>query len=327
MKTLLSGIKCTGSPHIGNYIGMVKNALEASKGNRSFYFLADMHALTVDWDPETLRKEAREVLVMYLASGFDMENTFFFPQSQNPDHAYLGWILNCVTPMGWANGMIEYKEKAKDKEESVSVGLFDYPVLMAADILLYNPDFVPVGEDQKQHVELTRDIAKKFNNSLGETFKIPEIRLSELGKRVKSLQHPEKKMSKSDRDTAGCIYMLDEPDSVIKKIKRAVTDSEGYVGYDPEKRPGISNLVEIYSVISEKTIESILKEYEGKGYGDFKKDLAEVLHTFLVEFQKEYKRVDNDQGYIDEVLKKGLEEAMKVSNVTIEEVKKRVGFL
>lgn len=329
MKTLLSGIKCTGSLHIGNYFGMILNSLDVAKGNKSFFFLADMHSITIDWSPEELKQNAYEILSIYIASGFDMKTTFFFVQSQNFDHAYLAWIFNCLTSYGRAGDMIEFKEKMEKagSEEYTSVGLFTYPMLMAADILLYNPDYVPVGEDQRQHVELTRAIAKKFNEKFGETFKLPEVINGKIGKRIKSLQHPEKKMSKSDRDEAGCVFLLDDPEKAVKKIMKAVTDSDGTIGYDPDNRYAVSNLVEIYSGLAGVIPEEVVKKYDGVGYGGFKKDLAEIVKNFLTDFQKRYYEVRNDKEYIDQVLQTGLQESKKQSSKLLDEVRNKVGFI
>jgi tryptophanyl-tRNA synthetase len=327
MQTLFTGIKPSGNLHIGNYIGAIHNGLKVSEGRSSFFCVVDQHAITVDWDPKELNRLTKEITTIYLASGFNLNECSFFIQSHNYDHAYLGWLLNCVTPMGWANAMTQFKDKAKGKDESVSMGLYDYPVLMAADILLYNTDIVPVGEDQVQHVELTRDIAKKFNNLRGETFKLPKAVVNEHGARIRSLQHPEKKMSKSDNDQSGCVYLLDTPDVAVKKIMRAVTDSESTIGYDPENRIAVSNLIEIYSVFSGKSIDAIVAQYEGQGYGAFKKDLAEVMYQFLTNFQKRYFELNNDQHYIKEVLDAGLTRATSVSNEVLKRVKEKIGFV
>ncbi|MFW5720188.1 MAG: tryptophan--tRNA ligase [Candidatus Dojkabacteria bacterium] len=327
MKQFFTGIKPTGSPHIGNYIGMIHNAKVQAEGNKAFFGVVDLHAITVDWEPEELKKLSREIVAFYLASDFDLDHAHFFMQSENPDHPYLGWLLNCVTSMGRLGNMIQYKEKSQDKgAEYASVGLFDYPVLMAADILLYDSDIVPVGEDQVQHVELTRDIAKKFNNMFGETFTLPQAVVNTYGSRVKSLQHPEKKMSKSDRDNGGCIFLLDEPEVAAKKIMRSVTDSAGTIEYDPGNRPGISNLLDIYSVFSGEPIEALVEKYRGKGYGDFKRDLAEVMKSFLTGFQKRYNAVISDQAAIDRILQDGHAAAKQISGKKLEEVKNKMGF-
>lgn len=337
-KVLLSGIKCTGSQHLGNYFGMILNALDSANqdNNTSFFFLADMHSLTIPWNPSELREDALEVISVYLASGFNLERTFFFIQSQNFDHAYLTWIFNCLTSVGRMSEMIEFKEKMKKLESSnnggenfASMGLMDYPVLMASDILLYQPDEVPVGEDQRQHVELARDIATKFNIQFGETFKLPNLVTPKLGKRIKSLQHPEKKMSKSDRDENGCIFLLDEPDKAARKVMKAVTDSIGVVEYLPEniERAGITNLIEIYSGLSHLSISEVEKKYKGVGYGTFKKDLADIIRTFLETFQSEYNKVYNDKGFIESELKRGLNKAKERTGSLLTEIRKKVGFI
>lgn len=327
MKTVFSGIKPTGNPHIGNYIGSIYNSLQISKENKCFFSVVDLHALTVEWDPKELSKLTKEVLITYLAAGFDLNNCNFFLQSQNHDHSYLTWIFNCITPDGWMNNMIEYKQKQAKYGGKVTVGLYDYPVLMAADILLYDADLVPVGIDQTQHVEVTRDIAEKFNFTFGETFKIPEVVLMKFGSNIRSLQHPEKKMSKSDNDSLGTIYMLDNPDDAVKKVLKSVTDSEASIGYDPENRIAVSNLIDIYTSLTDKNPEKIVKSYEGKGYADFKKDLAQIVHDFLQNYQVKYRELESNPDHINDVVKKGLEAAQEVSSKKIIDVKEKIGLL
>ena len=327
METLFTGIKPTGNMHIGNYIGAIYNGLQISKGRNSFFCVVDLHALTVDWDSKLLEKMSLEITILYLSAGFNMENCSFFVQSANSDHPYLGWIFNCITPMGLMKRMTQYKEKSAGKKESVTVGLFDYPLLMAADILLYDTDVVPVGEDQVQHVELAREVAKKFNSTFGTTFKLPKAVLNEKGYRVRSLQHPDKKMSKSDDDSSGCIYLLDNPDEAVKKIKRAVTDSGSEIGYDWELRPGISNLIDLYSILGNVEINEIVEKYRGLGYSNFKNDLSEIIRQFLITYQREYYDLKSKPEYIKEVLDKGLKNALDVSNKKVELIKERIGFM
>ncbi len=323
MKRVFSGIQPSGNLHIGNYIGAVKQWIGLQDERENFFCIVDLHAITVPQEAEVLKKKIREIAGIYLASGIDPEKSVIFVQSHNSDHANLAWILNCYAGMGQLERMTQYKDKS-GKQEMVSVGLFDYPVLMAADILLYDTDEVPVGDDQKQHVELTRDLAERFNSRYGEIFKIPEPIISLEGARIMSLQDPSSKMSKSDKNESASIYLLEEPDAARRKIMRAVTDSGSEVVYREDK-PAISNLLEIYSQLAGRTIGELEQEYEGRGYGDFKRDLTEVVGEFLQSFQSKYREV-MESGRVEEVLEAGAVRARGVSSKKLEEVKNVVGL-
>ncbi|MFW5719558.1 MAG: tryptophan--tRNA ligase [Candidatus Dojkabacteria bacterium] len=327
MKTILTGITASGNMHIGNYIGAIHNALRFSRDNKCIFFVADLHGITTKWEPKKLGDIIREVLICYLAAGFEKDNCHFFLQSQNPDHSYLAWLFDCVIPVTWMQNMIQYKEKVKKYGIDASMGLMNYPALMAADILLYNPVFIPVGADQQKHVELTRDIAQRINRVYGEIFSYPQAVLPVVGSRTRNLQHPNKKMSKSDHDQSGVIQLLESPDSAVKKIKRAVTDSVGTIAYDPENRPEVSNLIDIYSLFAGISVEQVVLQYEGKGYADFKKDLAEIMYQFLVNFQKKYFEISSNPEYVNAIIEKGLIEARKISSLQIAKVKDLMGFV
>lgn len=328
-KRFFTGIKPTGSPHIGTYIGVIANALNYAntKEYECFFGVVDLHSITVEWDPKELLEHSEEVITFYLASGFDPEYCNFFFQSHNFDHPYLAWILNCIASMGRIGDMIEYKEKALKQGGYASVGLFDYPVLMAADILLYNSNIVPVGEDQMQHIELARDLGQKFNVMFGETFTLPEGKIMPHGNRIMSLQHPEKKMSKSDKDNSGCIFLIDKPEEGAKKVMKAVTDSENKIRFDEKNKPGISNLMVIYSILANKSLKEIEMDYANKSYGDFKKDLAEIVKTFLEEFQKKYNHYISNPDEIKKILQKGIERSRAITGPKLDEVRRKVGFV
>jgi tryptophanyl-tRNA synthetase len=323
-KVVFSGIKPSGKPHLGNYIGAIKHWVTSQEQDGKQYFcVVDMHAITVEQDPGELKENVLELAGLLLASGIDPVKSTFFIQSHNPDHANLGWILNCYASMGQMSRMTQYKEKSEGKD-FVSVGLFDYPALMAADILLYNTTEVPVGEDQKQHVELTRDIAQRFNSRHGETFVLPEPVIPELGARIMSLSDPTKKMSKSTKDPSGTINIMDSPEEIAKKIMGAVTDNENKVAFD-EKRPGISNLMQIYGELSGKSMKEIESEFENSGYGNFKKAVADVVISTLTPIQKKYEELTVG-GELEKILKEGAQEAYSVSHKKLEEVYEKVGF-
>ncbi len=293
-KTIFSGIKPSGDLHLGNYLGAIKQWVKMQEGNNCLFCVVDYHAITVPQDPKDLARRTLEIAKIYLSAGIDPEKSVIFRQSDIKEHTELAWILNCVsTRMSDLFNMTQYKDKSNNGEENVGVGLFDYPVLMAADILLYDADVVPVGEDQVQHVELTRDLAKRFNSKFGETFKIPEAETLKEGARIMGLENPLKKMSKSQGGEANCIYLLDDPAKAAKKIMKATTDSDGEVRYDKKNKPGISNLLTIYSLLADKKISDLEKEYSGRGYGDFKRDLAEIVKSFLTNFQDKYHNIDN----------------------------------
>lgn len=325
VKVVFSGIKPSGKPHLGNYIGAIKHWVENQDESSKHYFcVVDLHAITVEQDPKELKENVLELAGLLLASGIDTAKSTLFIQSHNPDHANLAWILNCYASMGQMNRMTQYKEKSEGKE-FVSVGLFDYPALMAADILLYDTTEVPVGEDQKQHVELTRDIAQRFNSRHGETFVLPDPVIPELGARIMSLSDPSKKMSKSTADPSGTINLMDSPEEVTKKIMGAVTDNESKVAFD-EIRPGIANLMQIFSQVSGKSIQEIESEFGNSGYGEFKKAIADSVVSTLTPIQKRYQELRSG-GKLETILKEAAEEAYSISHKKLEEVYDKVGFV
>lgn len=337
-KTIFSGAAPSGDLQIGQYFGAVKQWVDLQNEGINYFCIVDLHAITVPQDQELLKERTRQVAAMYLACGIDPEKSVVFVQSQNQDHAELAWILNCFTPMTWLERMIQFKEKSIKQKEIVSVGLFDYPVLMAADILLYDTTIVPVGEDQKQHVELARDIAKSFNGKFGRKnhpqpllpkeggiFVVPQAKIMKVGARVMSLQDPKSKMSKSDKNKDNVIFMNDSTDSIRNKIKKAVTDSGSDVKFGADK-PALSNLLTIYSLVSGKPIENLEAEYAGRGYGDFKKDLAENVVEFLKPIQTKYQEIINNKDYLNKILADGLEKAKEVSGKKVREVKEIVGL-
>ena len=323
MKRLLSGIKPTGDLTIGNYIGALKNFSNMQKDYETFVFVADLHALTIYNNPIDLRKKIKDILAIYLACGLDPKYTTLFIQSENMYHANLGWIFECNTYMGEASRMTQYKEKKKENE-NVSVGLFTYPMLMAADILIYDADVVPVGIDQKQHVELARNVAERFNNRYGDTFKIPDPVINEEGAKIYDLQNPTKKMSKSDDNDKGVILLLEDPEIARKKIMSAVTDSDMEVRYDPENKPGISNLLVIYSSLKDISISDAEKEFNGKNYGEFKRSVADCVVDFLTDLQAKYKKI-MDSDMIDKILDESNEKVRKIAEEKVRIVFDKVG--
>ncbi len=325
-KVLLSGIQPSGNLMIGNYIGAIRNWASLQEEYDCLFVLVDLHAITVRQDPEDLLRRCYEFIALYLACGLDPVKNTIFVQSHVPAHAELAWILNCYTQIGELNRMTQFKDKAKKHEGNVNVGLFDYPVLMAADILLYGADLVPVGEDQKQHLELTRDVAIRFNNLYGDVLTVPEPYIPEVGARIMSLQDPTAKMSKSDANASNYVALLDQPDLIRKKIKRAVTDSGREVRYD-ESRPGISNLMSINSCITGRSFAELERDYEGKGYGDFKADLAEIVVEFLQPIQERYRDILADEGRLAALLRDGAERARVRSRVILEKVHRAIGFI
>ena len=323
MKRLLSGIKPTGDLTLGNYIGALKHFSEMQKEYETFVFVADLHALTIYNDPKSLKRKIRDLIAIYLACGLDPKYTTLFIQSENMYHANLGWVFECNTYIGEASRMTQFKEKSKNNE-NVTVGLFTYPMLMASDILMYDADVVPVGIDQKQHVELARNIAERFNNRYGETFKIPEPVIAKTGAKIYDLQDPTKKMSKSNENDKGCIILLEDPEKARKKIMSAVTDSEMVIKYDPENKPGISNLLTIYSSLKNISIEEAEKEFEGSNYGTFKRAVSDVVVELLVDLQSKYKQfIEGD--YIDNVLDKSNKKVRDISKQKIEDVYNKIG--
>lgn len=325
METLFSGIQPSGVPTIGNYIGALKQFTEIQDEYDCYFCIVDQHAITVPQDKAALRKNIRSLAALYLASGLDPEKVTLFIQSEVPAHAQAGWMLTTISTIGELERMTQYKDKAKDRKEGIPAGLLTYPPLMAADILLYGTNIVPVGEDQKQHLELTRDLAERFNARYNDIFTIPEIRMPKVGGRIMSLQEPTKKMSKSDSNTKGFISLLDPPNTVAKKIKSAVTDSDGIVKYDKENKPGISNLLSIYSIFTGKTIAELEAMYEGKGYGDFKSDLADVMVEFITPFQEKYEYYMNSEE-LDRILDEGAEKARKKSFKMLKKMENAMGL-
>jgi len=324
LKKVFSGVQPSGDIHIGNYLGAMRQFVALQEDYECFFCAVDLHALTVPQDPKVLKEKTIELAALYLAIGLDPKKVTIFIQSHVPAHAELAWLLQCITYFGELSRMTQFKDKSKGKE-SVSVGLFTYPDLMAADILLYNTHYVPVGEDQKQHLELTRDIAQRFNNRFGETFVVPEPMILKLGARIMSLTDPTKKMSKSDSDPNNRINLLDEPSVIKKKIMRAVTDSETEIKLDWENKPGVSNLLTIYSLFTGMEIEEVVNKFKGQGYGTLKKELAEVVIDKLTVIQKNYKDLSRD--YVLKVLKEGAERAQAVAEKTLKEVKEKMGLI
>jgi len=325
-KVIFSGMQPSGHVTLGNYLGALKNWTSLQEEYNCLFCVVDMHSITVRQDPTVLRRLSREFLMQYIASGIDPEENIMFYQSHVSAHAELSWILNCYTYMGELNRMTQYKEKSQTHSENINAGLFTYPVLMAADILLYQTDLVPVGADQKQHLELARDIAIRFNNAHGETFKVPEGYFGKVAARVMSLQEPTKKMSKSDPDPNGFVSILDSPDVIARKFRRAVTDSDNEVRFDNENKPGISNLLSIYSAITGQTIEASEKDFAGKGYGDFKMGVAEVVIDELRPLQERYNQLTKDKTYIDGIIKKNAQTASYLGAKTLRKVQRKVGF-
>lgn len=324
MQTIFSGIQPSGTITLGNYIGALKQFVELQNEYNCYFCIVDQHAITVPQDPAQLRKNIKSLAALYIAVGIDPEKVTLFVQSEVPAHAQAGWMLQCVTYIGELERMTQFKDKSAGKD-SVVAGLLTYPPLMVGDILLYSTNLVPVGEDQKQHLELTRDIAERFNKKYREIFTIPDVRIPKEGARVMSLQEPLKKMSKSDPNQKAFISLLDEPKQIEKKIKSAVTDSEGIVKYDKENKPGISNLLAIYSIFSNKSIPELEKEYEGKGYGDFKGDLAKVVVDSLDPIQKKYYELI-DSPELDEILDRGAEKANAVASKMLKKMENAMGL-
>ncbi len=323
--TVLSLVQASGTPTLGNYLGAFKNWHDMAAENDCIFGVADLHAITVRSEPADLRRRSIEMYAMLLALGLDPEKNIVFLQSHVTDHALLAWVLNCYTAFGEASRMTQFKDKSQRHADNVNVGLFTYPILMAADILLYGADKVPVGDDQKQHLELARDIAERFNGIYGNVFKIPEPYIGKKGARILSLQEPEKKMSKSDPNVKSFISLADEPNVIAKKIKSAVTDSEARVYYG-EGKAGINNLMNIYSCCTGLDFDAIEKEFEGKGYGDFKAAVAEAVVEELRPVQEEYKRILSDKAYIEKCAKEGAEKAAYLAHKTMRKVMKKVGF-
>lgn len=325
-KVIFSGIKPSGDLTLGNYIGALKNWVKLQDEYDCFYSSVDLHAITVMQNPPDLRKRTLELLAIFMASGIEPSKSCLFIQSHVTAHAEAQWLLNCYTHMGELTRMTQFKDKMKKEEGGIGAGLLNYPILMAVDILLYNADLVPVGEDQKQHVELTRDLAQRFNNLYSPTFKIPEPYIEKNGRRVMDLQNPQAKMSKSDESPNGYILIMDPKDVIKKKISRAVTDTFGVVKYG-EEQPGISNLMEILSALTNKTYEDIEKEFEGLGYGAFKEQVAEAICEVLGPIQEKVKMYLDDKTYLEKVYREGAEKASYIANKTLNKMKKKIGLV
>ena len=323
---VFSGAQPSGELTIGNYMGALRQWVNMQDDYHCIYCIVDQHAITVRQDAQKLRKATLDTLALYLACGIDPEKSTIFVQSHVPEHAQLSWALNCYTYFGELSRMTQFKDKSARYAENINAGLFDYPVLMAADILLYQTNLVPVGEDQKQHLELSRDIAQRFNALYGDIFKVPEPFIPKSGARVMSLLEPTKKMSKSDENPNASVWILDDKDTIIRKFKRAVTDSDTVV-CSREGKDGIINLMSIYSAVTNKSFEEIEAEFAGKGYGDFKTAVGEAVADMLAPMQAEFKRVFADKAYLEDCMKKGAEKAFKTSRKTLQKVQKKVGFL
>jgi tryptophanyl-tRNA synthetase len=325
MKRIFSGIQPTNNIHIGNYIGAIQQFVKLQDEFDCVFSIVDLHAITIPQDPEDLRQNVLNLSAMYLAAGIDPKKSILFQQSRVSEHSELGWVLTTITRMGELERMTQYKEKGRGKHDTVGVGLFSYPILMAADILLYNTDVVPVGDDQKQHVELSRDLAERFNRDFGQTFKVPEVRIRKKGARIMGLDDPTKKMSKSASSAKNYISMTDDDATITKKIKSAVTDSEGTIKYDP-KRPGVYNLITIFCAVTDKTPDQIEDDYKDKGYADFKSDLAEAVVAFVSPIRERHAELLEDEDMLKAILDDGAERAQDIASKKIEEVKERVGI-
>jgi tryptophanyl-tRNA synthetase len=324
-KVLFSGMQATGNLTLGNYLGALKNWVQLSDEYECFYSVVDMHSITVRQDPAELRKRARSLMALYIAAGLDPKKNCIYFQSHVSGHAELAWILNCFTYMGELNRMTQFKDKSAKHADNINAGLFTYPVLMAADILLYQTDVVPVGVDQMQHLELTRNLVERFNNVYGEVFTMPEAYIGKVGAKIMSLQEPTKKMSKSDENPNASIYLMDDPDTIMRKFKRAVTDSEGRIAYS-EDQPGIRNLLEIYCACTGKTPDEAVKEFDGQGYGVLKPAVGEAVVNVLKPLQDEYAKIIKDKAYLDSIIKENAEKASYYSSKTLRKVQRKVGF-
>ncbi len=326
LKTVLSGVQPSGNLTIGNYLGAIKNFSAFAGEYKPFYCVVDLHAITVRQVPAELRRRTYETLALYIASGLDPEKNVLFVQSHVPAHAELGWILDCYTMFGELSRMTQFKDKSAKHADNINAGLFTYPTLMAADILLYQADLVPIGADQKQHLELTRNVAERFNQVYGETFTVPEPYIPKSGMKIMSLQEPTLKMSKSDPNPNAVVRILDPRDEILRKFKRAVTDSGAEVRFSEEK-PGVSNLMTIYSCFSGKSFAEIEAEFAGKGYGDFKAAVGEVTADALAPVQAEFNRLMGDKAYLEGVMKSGAEQASYYARKTLSKVRRKIGFV
>ena len=328
-KVMLSGIKPSGDLTLGSYLGAIKNWGARAEEFDCYYFMADMHAITVRHDPAALRRRTLEQLAQYIACGLDPEKNTLFVQSHVHQHAELAWVLNCYAMFGELSRMTQFKDKSAKNAENINGGLFTYPCLMAADILLYQPDVVPVGEDQKQHVELTRNIVQRFNGIYGDVFKMPEPYVAKVGARIMNLVDPKSKMSKSDDANTGRVLLMDDPAVIMKQFKRAITDSdtEHCVRFAPEEKPGVANLMQIYAATTGKSFDEIEREFDGQGYGKFKPAVGEAVVEMLRPIQEEARRIMADKAYLEGVYRAGAEKASRVAEKTLRKVYKKVGFL
>lgn len=326
-KIVYSAVQPTGCITLGNYIGAINNWLKLQDEYKSIFAIADLHALTVRQVPAEYRQRAVSFFAQYLACGIDPEKSIIYFQSHVPQHAELTWILNCCTYIGEASRMTQFKDKSAKHADNINMGLLDYPVLMAADILLYQTDYVPVGIDQKQHLELSRDLAVRFNNLYSPTFTVPEGYIPKQGAKVFSLQDPTKKMSKSDPDVNATVSLIDSPDAIMRKFKRAVTDCDGFIAYDEKNKPGVSNLLTILEAVTGKSVENWVNELEGKGYAELKRITGEAVVEKLRPIQERYNQIIGDKAYIMEVAQKGALEAQKIARRTLSKVYKKVGLV
>lgn len=324
-KRVFSGIQPSGNLTIGNYLGAIKNWVAEQHKYDNIFCVVDLHALTVPQDPEVLYHKTREVALLYLACGIDLEHCAIFVQSHIAAHSELTWLLNCVTPVGWLERMTQFKDKSA-KQESIGTGLLDYPVLMASDIILYDTHYVPVGEDQKQHLELTRDIVQRFNSLYGETFVMPEVLIPKAGARIKGLDDPTAKMSKSSDKQGHALHLLDPPKVLRKSIMRATTDSENRIAFDPDRQAGVTNLLTIYQAITNQSEADVLVEFEGKGYGHLKKQVAEAVIATLEPIQQRYHEMAEDPAYVEQILKEGAERVRPIAERRLHVAQKNLGL-
>ena len=326
-KRIFSGVQPSGNLTIGNYLGAIKNWIPMQEEFECLYCVVDLHTLTVRQKPAELRQRSLNLLALYMACGLDPQKSILFLQSHVSAHSELAWILNCYTYMGELNRMTQFKDKSAKHADNINAGLFAYPVLMAADILLYQTDLVPIGQDQKQHLEITRDIAERFNNVYGDTFTIPEPYIPKIGAKIMSLQEPEKKMSKSDENENAYVFILDQEDTILRKFKRAVTDSEREIRYDEVNKPGVSNLISIYSAVTGKTFSDIEKEFDGRSYGDLKETVGQSVAEMLRPVQQKYNDLTANKDYLNSILKDNSEKAAYMARKTLSKVQRKIGLL
>lgn len=325
-KVLYSGMQATGNLTLGNYLGALSNWVNLNEEYDCFFGVMDMHSITIRQNPAEFRQRARNLFALYVAAGLDPEKNCIYFQSHVSSHAELSWILSCYTYMGELNRMTQFKDKSAKHADNINAGLYTYPILMAADILLYQADVVPVGKDQLQHLEITRDIAQRFNGIHGDVFTIPEAYMGKIGAKVMSLQDPDKKMSKSDENPNGSIYLMDDPDTIRRKFKRAVTDSDTQVRYDEKNKPGVTNLIDIYCASTGKSKDDVEKEFDGRGYGEFKAAVGESVVAVLSPIQQRFEELKNDKSYLDQMIKANDEKAFYTSQKTLRKVKKKIGY-